>query len=156
VGGVKIINFQQINQPSAWSVSADFGGRAMHAPTKSNLKFIKHSYLMQKFCGLALEGGGFGGLRRSRKEFKSDETLFFVGFAALSRCARQLPQSASLTAPPWEEPTLKTSFCKLFTKPLSRLRRQLPYNGSQWFSAPNEKCAVCKINQMYFVERFFR
>ena len=32
---------------------------------------------MQKLCGLPLEGGGFGGLRRSRKEFKSDKTLFF-------------------------------------------------------------------------------
>ena len=45
---------------------------------------------------LPLEGGGFGGLRRSRKEFRFDKIL--------------LPQSASLTAPPEEEPTLKTNF----------------------------------------------
>ena len=58
---------------------------------------------MQNLRGLPLEGGGFGGLRRSRREFKSDETL--------------LPQSASLTAPPEEEPMLKTEFIKFFTKP---------------------------------------
>ena len=37
---------------------------------------------MQKFCSLPLEGGGFGGLRRSRKEFKVNELLTpSVGFA---------------------------------------------------------------------------
>ena len=40
---------------------------------------------MQKSCSLPLEGGGFGGLRRSRKEFKVNEFLTpSVGFAASS------------------------------------------------------------------------
>ena len=30
-----------------------------------------------------------------------------------------------------------------------------PLKGSQGFSAPNEKCAVGKINQVHFGERFF-
>ena len=48
---------------------------------------------MQNLRGLPLDGGGFGGLRRSRREFKSAKTL--------------LPQSAALTAPPRRSPRSK-------------------------------------------------
>ena len=62
--------------------------RCGHRTFKILIKLLS----VQKLRGLPLEGGGFGGLRRRRKEFKFDKTL--------------LPQSASPTAPPEEEPTL--------------------------------------------------
>ena len=45
-----------------------------------------------------------------------------IVFDTLSRHARILPQSATLTAPPEEEPTLKVYFIRLFANPLSQLR----------------------------------
>ena len=40
-----------------------------------------------------------------------------IGFDPLSRYARILPQSATLTAPPEEEPTFKMNFSRLFINP---------------------------------------
>ena len=67
-------------------------------PTVAPWKFWWHDIPVLNIRGRPLEGGGT--TKSWRREFKSDETL--------------LPQSASLTAPPEEEPTHKKILINFF------------------------------------------